>query len=61
MVERAWHPVQPHEIAHVIDFARKSIIKPQIGHSLELADYKKAFELGESGNANGKIVLAINT
>jgi len=48
-------------LAHVIDFARKSIIKPQIGHSLELADYKKAFELGESGNANGKIVLAINT
>lgn len=48
-------------LAHVIDFARKGIIKPQIGHSLQLADYEKAFELGESGNANGKIVLAIDT
>ena len=48
-------------LAKVIDFARKGIIKPQIGHSLELADYKKAFEIGESGKANGKIVLAIGS
>lgn len=48
-------------LAKVIDFARKGIVKPHIGHSLELADFKKAFELGESGNANGKIVLAIGT
>jgi len=47
-------------LAKVIDFARKGIVKPQIGHSLELTDYKKAFELGESGNANGKIVLTIS-
>ena len=47
-------------LAKVIDFARKGIIKPQIGHALNLADYKKAFELGETGNAGGKIVLAIS-
>ncbi len=44
-------------LANVIDFARKGIIRPHIGHSLGLDDFKKAFELGESGKAGGKIVL----
>ena len=44
-------------LVKVIDFARKGIIKPHIGHSLGLDDFDKAFELSESGNAGGKIVL----
>jgi len=47
-------------LANVIDFARKGIIKPHIGHSLGLNDFKKAFELGESGQAAGKIVLTVD-
>jgi D-arabinose 1-dehydrogenase-like Zn-dependent alcohol dehydrogenase len=43
----------------VIDFASKGIIKPIIGHALGLSDFRKAFELGESGQAGGKIVLTI--
>jgi NADPH:quinone reductase-like Zn-dependent oxidoreductase len=46
-------------LAKVIDFASKGIIKPLIGHSLRLSDFRQAFELGESGKAGGKIVLAI--
>ena len=46
-------------LAKVIDFARKGVIKPHIGHSHEFAEYNEAFRLGESGNANGKIVLTI--
>jgi len=48
-------------LVKVIDFARKGIIKPHIGHSLGLDEFKKAFELGESGKAGGKIVLSIPT
>lgn len=47
-------------LAKVIDFARKGIIKPVIGHMLDLNDVKKAFELGEFGNAGGKIVLTVS-
>ena len=46
-------------LAKVIEFASKGIIKPLIGHSLRLSDFRKAFELGESGQAGGKIVLAV--
>lgn len=48
-------------LAKVIDFARKGIIRPCIGHSLGLSDFKRAFELGESGKAAGKIVLNLDT
>lgn len=48
-------------LVKVIDFARKGIIKPHIGHSLGLDDFDKAFELSESGNAGGKIVLNLDT
>ena len=41
----------------VIDLAAQGVIKPVIGHSLSLGDFKKAFQLGESGKAGGKIVL----
>ena len=47
-------------LVKVIDFARKGIIKPHIGHSLGLDDFDKAFELSESGNAGGKIVLNLD-
>jgi len=35
-------------------------LKPVIGHSLRLDDFRQAFELGESGKAGGKIVLTID-
>ncbi len=47
-------------LAKVIDFASKGIIKPLIGHSLRLSDFRQAFELGESGKAGGKIVMTID-
>jgi len=50
---------QTANLAKVIDFASKGIIKPQIGHALGFNDFRKAFELGESGKAGGKIVLTI--
>jgi NADPH:quinone reductase-like Zn-dependent oxidoreductase len=50
---------QTANLAKVIDFASKGIIKPLIGHALRLSDFKKAFELGESGQARGKIVMTI--
>ena len=50
---------QTANLAKVIDFASKGIIKALIGHSLRLSDFRQAFELGESGKAGGKIVLAI--
>lgn len=43
----------------VIDLAAKDVIRPVIGHSLSLAEFAKAFRLGESGSAGGKIVLTI--
>jgi D-arabinose 1-dehydrogenase-like Zn-dependent alcohol dehydrogenase len=46
-------------LAKIIDFASKGIIKPLIGHALRLSDFRKAFELGESGKTGGKIVLTI--
>lgn len=52
---------QTENLAKVIDFAQKGIIKPLIGHSLGLGDFKEAFELGESGRAGGKIVLNLDT
>ena len=48
---------QTANLVKVIDFASKGIIKPLIGHALGLSDFRKAFELGESGKAGGKIVL----
>ena len=51
---------QTANLAKVIDFASKGIIKPLIGHSLRLSDFRQAFELGETGKAGGKIVLAIS-
>jgi len=50
---------QTANLAKVIDFASKGIIKPQTGHALGFNDFRKAFELGESGKAGGKIVLTI--
>jgi len=50
---------QTANLAKVIDFASKGIIKPQIGHALGFNDFRKAFVLGESGKAGGKIVLTI--
>ena len=44
----------------VIDLAEQGVIRPVIGHSLQLADFKEAFQLGEAGNAGGKIVLTVN-
>lgn len=44
----------------VVDLAEKGIITPVIGHSLQLTAFKEAFQLGESGNAGGKIVLKID-
>jgi NADPH:quinone reductase-like Zn-dependent oxidoreductase len=43
----------------VIELADDGIIKPVIGHSLELTEFKQAFQFSESGNAGGKIVLKI--
>ena len=43
----------------VIDLAEQGVIKPVIGHALDLNEFKRAFQLGESGNAGGKIVLTI--
>ena len=34
-------------------------MKPIIGHALGFSDFQKAFEVGESGRAGGKIVLTI--
>jgi NADPH:quinone reductase-like Zn-dependent oxidoreductase len=50
---------QTANLVKVIEFASKGIIKPIIGHALGLSDFRKAFELGESGQAGGKIVLTI--
>jgi len=51
---------QTANLAKVIDFASKGIIKPLIGHALRLSDFRKAFELGESGKAGGKVVMTID-
>ena len=44
----------------VIDLAAKDVIKPLIGHTLDLSEFDKAFQLGETGNAGGKIVLKLD-
>lgn len=46
-------------LRHVVEFAANGIIKPIIGQSMELAEFRKAFQLGESGKAGGKVVLNI--
>jgi NADPH:quinone reductase-like Zn-dependent oxidoreductase len=46
-------------LRHVIDLAAQGVLKPVIGHSLRLHDFRQAFEVGESGKAGGKIVLTI--
>ena len=43
----------------VIDLAAQGAIEPIIGHSLDIQDFSKAFQLGESGKAGGKIVLTL--
>ena len=43
----------------VIDLAAQGVIEPVIGHSLDIRDFSKAFQLGESGKAGGKIVLML--
>ena len=48
---------QTANLVKVIEFARKGLVKPLIGHSLGFDEFKRAFELGESGQAGGKIVL----
>jgi len=51
---------QTANLVKVIEFARKGLVKPLIGHSLGFDEFKRAFELGESGKAGGKIVLTID-
>lgn len=50
---------QTANLRKVVDIAAQDIIKPVIGHSLDLGAFKKTFQLGESGNAGGRIVLTI--
>ncbi len=38
-------------------FTEQRLPRPVIGHSLDLTDFRNAFELGELGGAGGKIVL----
>lgn len=45
----------------VIELAQQGVLRPIVGHSLGLGDFKRAFDLGESGNAGGKIVLTIDS
>lgn len=48
-------------LCNVMDLAATGVLKPVIGHSLRLDDFRQAFELGESGKAGGKIVLTIDS
>lgn len=48
-------------LCKVMDLAAAGVLKPVIGHSLRLGDFRQAFELGESGKAGGKIVLTIDS
>ncbi len=50
---------QTGNLRHVVEFAANGIIKPIIGQSMALAEFRNAFQLGESGKAGGKIVLSI--
>lgn len=43
----------------LVEFAAQDLIKPDIGDSLQLAEFKDAFQLAESGKAGGKIVLTL--
>ena len=49
----------PANLAKVIELAGQGVIKPVIGHSLEIDEFRTAFQLSESGNAGGKIVLTV--
>ncbi len=46
-------------LAEVIDLAEQGVLKPVIGHSLSLEDFRRAFKLSETGKAGGKIVLNV--
>jgi len=48
-------------LCNVMDLAATGVLKPVIGHSLRLDDFRQAFELCESGKAGGKIVLTIDS
>ncbi len=43
----------------LVEFAAQNLIKPVIGNSLQLAEFKEAFQLAESGKARGKILLTL--
>jgi len=43
----------------VMDLAASGILSPNVGRSLPLAEFKEAFQLAESGNAAGKVVLTV--
>lgn len=45
----------------VIDVAQQGVLRPVVTNSLRLGEFKQAFQLGESGNAGGKIVLTIGS
>lgn len=38
-------------------FAEQRLLRPVIGRSLDLTDFRNALELGELGGAGGKIFL----
>ncbi len=48
-------------LCNVMDLAATGVLKPVIGHSLRLDDFRQAFELCESGKAGGKIVLTVDS